>query len=113
MRPISNNDSAARGEVSLLAIFETCFAIALTLYLSAHLNTLRWLAIAVCSAPLLLLRTGRSMQLGVMLENHLRAAPEAAPTQGMQKAAGEKQKLGKQKAERGGRRTADYGTTDY
>jgi hypothetical protein len=35
----------------------------------------------------------------VMLEDHLRATPEATLTRGMQKAAGEKQKSGKQKGE--------------
>jgi len=71
MRLISNNGSVARGEVSLLAITETCLAVALTFYLSAHFNTLRWLATATCLAPILLLRTGKSVELGVSIFDRL------------------------------------------
>ena len=46
MRLVSNKESVARGEVSLLAIVETLCAIALVFWLSSHFNTLRWLAIA-------------------------------------------------------------------
>jgi hypothetical protein len=65
MRLVSNKESVARGEVSILAIVETLLAIALVFYLSAHFNTLRWLAVAMCVAPLLLLRTDESVQLGI------------------------------------------------
>jgi hypothetical protein len=65
MRLVSNKESVTRGEVSILAIVETLLAIALVFYLSAHFNTLRWLAIAMCVAPLLLLRTDESTRLGV------------------------------------------------
>lgn len=65
MRLVSNKESIARGEVSLLAIVETPLAIALVFYLSAHLNTLRWLAVAMFVSPLLLLRTEESTQRGI------------------------------------------------
>ena len=65
MRLVSNKESVARGEVSILAIVETLLAIALVFYLSAHFNTLRWLAVAMCVSPLLLLRTAESTRLGI------------------------------------------------
>lgn len=65
MRLVSNRDSVARGEVSILAIVETLLAITLVFYLSAHFNTLRWLAAAMCVSPLLLLRTEKSTRLGI------------------------------------------------
>jgi hypothetical protein len=65
MRLISNEESVARGEVSILAIIETVLAIALVFYLSAHFNTLRWLAVAMCVSPLLLVRTQESTRLAV------------------------------------------------
>lgn len=64
MRLVSNNESVARGEISILALVETLVAIALVFYLSAHFNTLRWLAFAMCVSPLLLLRTDESVRLG-------------------------------------------------
>ena len=65
MRLVSNKESVARGEVSILAIVETLCAIALVFWLSSHFNTLRWLAIAMCVSPLLLLRTEESTRLGI------------------------------------------------
>src|SRR5882672_1311429 len=65
MRPTSNKESVVKGEVSVLAIVETLVAITLVTYLSAHLNTFRWLAVAMCVAPLLLLRTDESIQSGI------------------------------------------------
>jgi hypothetical protein len=65
MRLISNKESVARGEVSILAIVETLLAMALAFYLSRHFNTLRWLAVAMCFSPLLLLRTEASARLGI------------------------------------------------
>lgn len=65
MRLISNHESVAKGEVSVLAIVETLFAISLVFYFSEHFNTLRWLAVAMCVAPLLLLRTEESTRLGI------------------------------------------------
>lgn len=65
MRLVSNKESVSRSEVSILAIVETLFAIALVFYLSAHFNTLRWLAVAMCVSPLLLLRTDESTRLGI------------------------------------------------
>ena len=67
MRLTSNKESVARGEVSVLAIIETLLAIALVFYLSTHFNTRRWLAVAMCVSPLLLLRTEKSTQLGIQL----------------------------------------------
>jgi hypothetical protein len=66
MRLTSNKESVAKGEVSVLAIIETLLAIALVFYLSSHFNTLRWLAGAMCVAPLLLLRTKESTRLGLL-----------------------------------------------
>ncbi len=65
MRLVSNKESVARGEVSILAIVETLLSIALVFYLSAHFNTLRWLAVVMCVSPLLLLRTTESTLLGI------------------------------------------------
>ena len=71
MRLTSNQESVAKGEVSVLAIVETLLAIALVFYLSAHFNTLRWLSIAMWVSPLLLLRTDESTRLGLDLWNHV------------------------------------------
>jgi len=65
MRWVSSKESVAKGEVSVLAIVETLCAIALVFYLSSHFNTLRWLAIAMCVSPLLLLRTEVSTRLAI------------------------------------------------
>jgi hypothetical protein len=65
MRWVSSKESVAKGEVSVLAIVETLCAIALVFWLSSHFNTLRWLAIAMCVSPLLLLRTEESTRLGI------------------------------------------------
>lgn len=65
MRLCSTPESVKRGEVSILAIVETLLAIALVFYLSAHFNTLRWLGVAMCVSPLLLLRTDESVRLGI------------------------------------------------
>ena len=74
MRWVSSKESVAKGEVSVLAIVETLCAIALVFYLSAHFNTLRWLAIAMCVSPLLLLRTEESTRLGIKWFDHAWAA---------------------------------------
>jgi hypothetical protein len=65
MRLVSTAESATSGEASVLAIVETILAISLVFYLSAHLNTVRWLAIAMLVSPLLLLRTQESTSLGI------------------------------------------------
>jgi len=65
MRLTSNKESVARGEVSILAVGETLFAITIVFYLSSHFNTLGWLSVAMCFAPVLLLRTDTSTALGV------------------------------------------------
>ena len=65
MRLISNKESIARGEVSILAIIETLLAIALVFYLSAHFNMRHWLAVAMCVSPLLLLRTEKSTRMAI------------------------------------------------
>jgi hypothetical protein len=65
MRWVSSKESVAKGEVSVLAIVETLCAIALVFYLSSHFNTPRWVAIAMCVSPLLLLRTEESTRLGI------------------------------------------------
>lgn len=65
MRLYSTTESVKRGEVSVLAIAETLAAVTLVFYLSAHFNTLKWLAFAMCLAPLLLLRTEESTRLSI------------------------------------------------
>jgi len=65
MRVVSSKESVARGEVSILAIIETLLAVILVFYLSAHFNTLSWLAVTMCVSPLLLLRTEKSTRLGI------------------------------------------------
>lgn len=65
MRLVSSPESVKRSEVSMLAILETLAAIALVFFLSARFNTLRWLASAMCVAPLLLLRTEQSTKFGI------------------------------------------------
>jgi hypothetical protein len=70
MRWVSSKESVAKGEVSVLAIVETLCAIALVFYLSSHFNTLRWLAIAMCVSPLLLLRTTQSSRMGIKWFNN-------------------------------------------
>ncbi len=65
MRLVSTPESVKCGEVSMLAIVETLTAIALVFYLSVYLNSLRWLAIAMCLSPLLLLRTEKSTELAI------------------------------------------------
>jgi hypothetical protein len=76
MRLTSNEESVAKGEVSVLAIVETLLAIALVFYLSAHFDTMRWLSVAMCVSPLLLLRTEESTRLGIELWDHACTAAE-------------------------------------
>jgi hypothetical protein len=73
MRLYSNEKSVTHGEVSILAIAESLIAVALVFFLSVHFATLQWLAVAACSAPLLLLRTEASTErearwMGFILE---------------------------------------------
>lgn len=62
MRLYSTLDSVRKNEVSLLAVVETIIAVALAFYFAAQLNTLKWLSVAICIAPLLLLRTDVSIR---------------------------------------------------
>ena len=64
MRWVSTEESVERGEVSILALAETFFAMCLVFYLSTHFNTVRWLAIAICITPFLLVRTETSVEFG-------------------------------------------------
>jgi hypothetical protein len=64
MRLVSNKESVARGEVSILAIVET-LSPSRSFSTSPRTSTpLRWLAVRHVRAPLLLLRTDESVQLG-------------------------------------------------
>ena len=65
MRLHSTKESTAAGEPSVLAIVETLLASAVLIWLSIHFNTTRWLAVAVCLAPLTLLRTEESVLRGL------------------------------------------------
>jgi hypothetical protein len=61
----STLESVDKGEVSILAILETLAAVSLVFHLSSRSIGLEWLAVAICVAPLLLLRTEKSTSLGV------------------------------------------------
>jgi hypothetical protein len=74
MRIRSTSESIERGEVSIMAIVETLLAISLLVLLSMWLDTARWLAGALCVAPLLLLRTECSVTLGKRLWEWFRGA---------------------------------------
>ena len=71
VRWCSTRESIEKGEVSVLAIVETLLAVALLVTLSLWLNTIQWLAGAVCIAPLLLLRTEDSTRRGLVWWNVL------------------------------------------
>jgi hypothetical protein len=63
IRLYSTKESVKNGEISALAIVETLAAVSLVFYLANHLNTLEWLTVAICVAPLLLLSTEESTRL--------------------------------------------------
>ena len=65
MRLYSTRESTNAGEPTVLAIVETLLAVGLLVVLSLWLDTAKWLAGAVCIAPLLLLRTWDSVAQGV------------------------------------------------
>jgi len=71
MRRYSTRESTNEGEVSALAILETLLAAGLLLGISLHYDTSRWLAVAVCLAPLTLLRTEDSVQRGLRWKKRL------------------------------------------
>ena len=57
MRWFSNHESAARGEVSILAIIETLIAISISIGIAIYYDTTLHILISACIAPFLLLRT--------------------------------------------------------
>ncbi len=61
-RLYSSKESTAAGEPSVLAIVEILLSSTVLIWLSIHHDTTRWLAIAICLAPLTLLRTEDSVQ---------------------------------------------------
>lgn len=75
--------SADRGEISVLAIVETIAAISISMGIAWYYETVTHIAVSACLAPVLLLRTGRSVALGLCslergleLAKHLREAVE-------------------------------------
>lgn len=60
MRWHATYESAREGEVSILAILETILAVTLVVLFSAWSGSFRWLALSVCLAPVLLLKTAFS-----------------------------------------------------
>ena len=59
--------SADRGEVSVLAVVETLCATSISLGIAWYYDTITHIAVSACIAPLLLLRTKRSVALGLRL----------------------------------------------
>ncbi len=72
MRLYSTRESATNNVVSVLAIAETVAAVCLTLYIASRIDSLIGIAIAASMAPLLLLRTPESIQLGLEWFNDLK-----------------------------------------
>jgi len=64
MKLFANDIPRGSSEVSLLAVVETLAACALALYLTQHPKWMAWLALYICLAPLLLLRTRRQCGWG-------------------------------------------------
>lgn len=67
MRLYSTPQSAVNGEVTKLAIVECFLSVALYVGIEIYLGTFRHLAIAVATAPLMLLRTDDSAKWGMSL----------------------------------------------
>ena len=67
MRCFSTLRSADAREVSILAILETLVAISLSVGIAMKLGTVKWIVLSAALAPLLLLRTQRSKELGLKL----------------------------------------------
>jgi len=65
MKIFAKNIPRGSSEVSMLAIVETLVACALAIYLTQHPKWMAWLALYICLAPLLLLRTKASVRLGL------------------------------------------------
>lgn len=65
MRWFSNHESAARGEVSILAIIETLLATSISIGIAFYYDTTLYILISACIAPFLLLRTDDSTELGL------------------------------------------------
>ena len=63
MRFYSTPQSASAGEITVLAIFETIAATALSIWLAVHRGTLLHVVVGACVAPFLLLRTNVSTDL--------------------------------------------------
>jgi len=65
MRWHSTPESIQQGKPSILAILETLTAIVVSLLIAYHINSVRYIAVGACIAPLLLLRTEKSSQLAL------------------------------------------------
>lgn len=63
MRIHSTRESVEAGEISVLAIVETLAAMLLSIFIAVQFGTLKWIAVSCCVAPLLLLRTEKSVSL--------------------------------------------------
>lgn len=69
MRLYSDRESVERGEITVLAIVETIAMVTLSAWIAIRYGTVKHIAIGACVAPLLLLRTERSTQLGLIFLN--------------------------------------------
>jgi len=65
MRFHSTQESVDNGEITLLAIIECLVAVAIYVFVAIHFQTFRYLAVAVCLAPLTLFRTDASVRWGI------------------------------------------------
>ncbi|MEM9670853.1 MAG: hypothetical protein AAF950_18240 [Pseudomonadota bacterium] len=63
----STHETADRGEISVLAIVETLIAMAISLGIAWYSETILHIVVGACVAPLLLLRTEESTELGLRL----------------------------------------------
>lgn len=65
VRVHSTTETAAAGEITLLAMLETAVAVGISIWLAWHRHSLRHVEVGACLAPLLLLRTERSTELAL------------------------------------------------
>lgn len=63
----STAESAAAGRITVLACVETMLAVSVTVYIAWRTGSLLYIAVPACIAPLLLLRTPYSTELGLTM----------------------------------------------
>jgi len=71
MKLYSDKQSIKNDVITIVSIIESIIAVAFSIILATYLDTIFYIAVGVCVAPLLLMRSKKSMDLGIELHEFL------------------------------------------